>query len=107
MEVADSSPQEQARIIEMWLETILDDPITQANGLSVIVDMSDYSWKILGWFTPTNIKTAAKKIDLYPIKELLYHIVNTSFFLNASIKIVWPFLNDRLKNMVSNRKVQH
>ncbi|KAF2884154.1 hypothetical protein ILUMI_22013 [Ignelater luminosus] len=31
-DVANTSPQEQAKIVEAWLESILDDPITQANG---------------------------------------------------------------------------
>ncbi|KAF2901329.1 hypothetical protein ILUMI_04857 [Ignelater luminosus] len=99
MDVANSSPPEQAHIVDMWLESILDDPITQANGLSVIVDMKGYSWGLLKWFTPTNMKNGAGKIDVYPIKEILYHIVNTSFLINATVKLLWPFLNDKLRNM--------
>lgn len=96
-----SSVPEQAQIVEVWLESIMDDPITQANGLSTIIDLNGYSWRLFKWVTPTNIKMVAKRVDTYPVKELLLHIVNTSFLLSATLKLIWPFLNDRLKNMVS------
>lgn len=101
MDAINSNPPEQSQIFDMWLETIMDDPLIQANGLSAIVDMEGYSWRLFRWFTPANIKFVAKKVDMYPFKELLLHIVNTSFLLSATIKLIWPFFNDRLKNMVS------
>lgn len=100
--MANSNPREQAQICDILVETVLDDPIIQANGTSIIVDMKGYPWSILKWLTPTNVKACAKKLDAYPIKEILYHVVNTSILVNASIKLLWPFLNDRLKNMVSS-----
>ncbi|KAF2899221.1 hypothetical protein ILUMI_06953, partial [Ignelater luminosus] len=99
MDAINSNPAEQSKILDMWLETIMDDPITQANGLSAIVDMNGYSWRLFRWFTPANMKFIAKKMDRYPFKELLLHIVNTSFLLSATIKLIWPFLNDKIKNM--------
>ncbi|KAF2884153.1 hypothetical protein ILUMI_22012 [Ignelater luminosus] len=99
VDVANSSPQEQWQIIDMWFESILDNPIVQTNGVNIIIDTNAYSWRLFRWLTPTNMRIAVKKLDVCPIKEVLLHVVNTSFLINASIKLLWPFLNDRLKNM--------
>lgn len=82
------------------MELMLDDPQTQANGMSYILDMNGYSWRLLAWLTPSNARVGNKRTDLYPLKELLVHVVNTSFLFNATIKLVWPFLNERVKKMV-------
>ncbi|KAF2891078.1 hypothetical protein ILUMI_15095 [Ignelater luminosus] len=97
--VSDINFAEQAVILDYWFELVLDDSQTQATGVSAIVDMDGYSWKYLSWFTPSNVRVAAKKMNLYPIRDIVIHVVNTSLLLNASIKIIWPFLNERLKNM--------
>ncbi|KAK4879703.1 hypothetical protein RN001_007849 [Aquatica leii] len=94
-----SCPQQEAQILELWMEYFADSFETQRHGVSAILDMKDYSWKLFRWLTPTNIKISAKKIDAYPIKDLVIHVVNTSFLLNASIKLIWPFFNDRLRHM--------
>ncbi|KAF2884155.1 hypothetical protein ILUMI_22014 [Ignelater luminosus] len=99
LDVVNSCPAEQARIVEVWMESIMDDPTIQASGLSTILDLNGYSWRLFRWVTPTNTKMVAKRVDTYPLKEILIHVVNTSFLLSATIKFIWPFLNDKLKNM--------
>ncbi|KAF2886427.1 hypothetical protein ILUMI_19746 [Ignelater luminosus] len=75
----------------------MNEPETLAKGVSVIMDMKDYSWKLFRWLTPTNLKVSSSKADLYPCKEIIYHVVNTSFLFNASIKLAWPFLTNEIK----------
>ncbi|KAF5274934.1 hypothetical protein FQR65_LT04275 [Abscondita terminalis] len=95
-----SSPPQETQIIELWVEYLAEDYKTQSNGISVILDMKDYSWKLFRWLSPTNIRIAVRKIDTYPLKEVVIHVVNTSFLLNASLKLIWPFMNERIKRMV-------
>ncbi|KAF5300277.1 hypothetical protein FQA39_LY11134 [Lamprigera yunnana] len=92
-----SSPQEETQLIELWIEQLTGDIKTQSSGVSVILDMKDYSLKLFKWLTPSNIRIAVKRIELYPIKNLVIHVVNTSYLLNASVKLIWPFMNKALK----------
>ncbi|KAF5300275.1 hypothetical protein FQA39_LY11132 [Lamprigera yunnana] len=90
-------PQQSACVDEFWLELVMDEPETQSAGLSVILDMKGYSWRMFRWLTPTNVKFGSRKADLYPFKDLVYHVVNTSTLISASVKIVWPFLTAKIK----------
>ncbi|CAG9864375.1 unnamed protein product [Phyllotreta striolata] len=69
-------------------------------GLCVIVDISNFSLKLMKWLTPGNIKIAVKRILSMPIKEFHYHVVNSSLLINVAIKIVWPFLPQQIKEAV-------
>jgi len=91
------TPQQSALTDEYWLELVMDEPETQAAGMSIIMDMKGYSWRIFKGLTPSNMRLGSRKADLYPCKELVYHIVNSSMFVNASVKLVWPFLTAKLK----------
>ncbi|KAK4879702.1 hypothetical protein RN001_007848 [Aquatica leii] len=97
IDVNQMSAQQSAWVDELWLELVMDEPETQATGVSVILDMKDYSWRMFKWLTISNIKFGTKKADLYPCKELVYHVVNTSTLINASVKLIWPFLSAKLK----------
>lgn len=91
---------------QMWLETVMDDPEIQAAGVCVLIDLSGYSWKIFKWLTPHNLKVCTKLLDLYPVKQFKMHVVNTSILVNASIKLVWPFLSQRIKDMVREESIK-
>lgn len=95
-----TSAKEQAQIDQMWFESVLEDPETQATGISVIIDMSGYSWKLFRWITPTVLKMTGKTAEIYPCKEFVYHIVNTSFWVNATAKLFWPFLSQDIKKQI-------
>ncbi|KAB0797136.1 hypothetical protein PPYR_08130 [Photinus pyralis] len=95
--VSRMSPQQSAKVDELWLELIMDEPETQGTGLSVILDMKGYSLRMFRWLTPSNIRFGSRKADLYPCKELVYHVVNTSTLISASVKLIWPFLTAKLK----------
>ncbi|KAJ9591887.1 hypothetical protein L9F63_001562 [Diploptera punctata] len=62
--------------------------------------MAGYSWKLFGWLTPYNNRVGARKLDCLLVRNLEVHIVNTSFLLNASISIVYPFLDAELKKRI-------
>lgn len=96
------SPQENAHVDEFWLELVMDEPKTQATGISILMDMKGYSWRMFRWLTPFNMRIGSKKADLYPCKELVYHVVNTSMLINATVKLVWPFLTAKLKEKVKS-----
>lgn len=99
--VSKTTPEQQSQIFDMWLESFIDEPLTLKNGLSVIVDTKQYSWRLFRWLTPINLRVCTLRMDLYPIRDIVFHIVNTSFLVNASIKVVWPFLSERIKKHVS------
>lgn len=82
----------------------MDEPQTQEKGLCVVLDCEGYSWKIFKWLTPHNMRVSSKLMDIYPVKQYKVHVVNTSALVNASVKIMWPFLSQRIKDMVSNIK---
>ncbi|KAG5872754.1 hypothetical protein JTB14_016191 [Gonioctena quinquepunctata] len=86
---------------DIWLEYLYNkDPEITGKGLCVIMDMADYSWKLLKWCRPENVKVGVQKILALPFEDFKVHIVNNSFFANALIKLVWPFLPEKLKKMV-------
>lgn len=78
----------------------MDDSETMEKGISVIMDVEGYSWKLFKWLTPSNMRISSKLLDAYPLKTFRLHVVNTSALVNISIKLFWPFLSDKIKNMV-------
>lgn len=80
----------------------MDEPETRSKGVAIIIDVKDLSWNIMRWFTPSLMKIGSRKMDLFPCKELIYHIVNTSMFVNMLTKLVWPFLPARVTKKVSS-----
>ncbi|PSN38168.1 hypothetical protein C0J52_14556 [Blattella germanica] len=82
---------------DLFMETIVMEEETQKNGIAVIMDMAGYSWKLFSWLTPHNNRMGSAKLDCLSIRNLEVHVVNTSFLLNASIAIVYPFLDAKIK----------
>lgn len=89
----------------MWFESALNDLETQENGICIIVDMNGYSWRLLRWLTPGNVKLCNRALQTYPCKEFVFHVVNTSILLNASIRLIWPFLNGDIKKQVNTKSI--
>lgn len=92
--------QKVAQFDDLWLEAILDEPETQANGLCCIIDMAGFSWKLFRWFTPGNVRIATKRTELLPTKKLVIHVVNSSMLLNATVALVFPFLSAKTKEQI-------
>ncbi|KAF2902248.1 hypothetical protein ILUMI_03940 [Ignelater luminosus] len=91
---------EQVQLDELWFESVMDDPNVQASGISVIMDMQGCSFKSFQWLTPSNLLMISNIANLYPCKEIVYHVVNTSFWVDAGIKMIWPLIGDGIKEKV-------
>ncbi|KAK6623161.1 hypothetical protein RUM43_009013 [Polyplax serrata] len=90
----------QSQLQDLFLECILDDENAQKHGLSVIVDLKNFSWTLLKWLTPSNVCIAVKKVESLPFKKIEFHVVNTSAVIKAAIKLVWPFLSYKTKENI-------
>ncbi|KAJ8932715.1 hypothetical protein NQ318_012640, partial [Aromia moschata] len=86
---------------ELFIESLLASNPKIRNGLSVILDISNFPWSIIKWLTPNNIKTALRRIHTMPIKEYKYHVVNNSLPIHVAVNIIWPFLPQYVKDSVS------
>ncbi|CAH0556803.1 unnamed protein product [Brassicogethes aeneus] len=84
---------------DMMLEILFQNQNIK-NGLSVIMDVSSLPLKLLKWLTPHNVKVGLKKLEATPIVNYRFHVVKSSLIVNAAIKMIWPFLSDKIKDMV-------
>lgn len=55
---------------------------------------------MLKWLAPGNVKVASTKAELIPIKNMEVHVVNSSSLMNTAINLVFPFLNQAIKEQV-------
>jgi hypothetical protein len=55
---------------------------------------------MLKWLAPGNVKVASMKAELLPIKNMEVHVVNSSSLMNTAINLVFPFLNQAIKEQV-------
>nr|CAD7570264.1 unnamed protein product [Timema californicum] len=94
------TPYQWAHTDDLWLETALDEEETQKNGISIIVDAGNIPWKFLKFANPFNATFVGRKSDALPIRHIEHHVVNTSFFMNALIALVFPFLSNRTKESI-------
>lgn len=87
---------------DIWIEYILNKhPEAAAKGLCVIMDIKDQSWKLSRWIQPHNIRNSLKKVDNLPFKEYKVHVVNNSWWISIAIKLIWPFMPQRIKDMIT------
>lgn len=92
------SIQEMAQINNIWLESIADELETIENGMVVLLDMKDISWKLYKWFTPANSKLSGRSTGLTPLKNFVIHVVNISPMCTALLGMVSPFFSASLRN---------
>lgn len=59
-----------------------------------------YSWKMMKWLAPGNVKVASTKADLLPLKKMEVHVVNSSTLMNAAVSLVFPILSQSIKDQV-------
>lgn len=91
---------DMAQLDDLWFEAMLNEKETIENGIVVLVDMSGYSWKMLKWLAPGNVKVASTKADLLPLKQMEVHVVNSSSLMNTAINLVFPLLSQSIKEQV-------
>ncbi|XP_069698196.1 alpha-tocopherol transfer protein-like [Periplaneta americana] len=90
------TPQTMSHLDDLWLESVIDEEETQKNGLVIILDLAGYSWKMFSWITPNNSRVACIKVATVTIRKIELHVVNTSFLLNASMSLIYPFFDPRV-----------
>lgn len=90
---------------EFWAELFLLDPysVITTKGVCIIFDIANFSWKMMKWATPHNIKMAVLRVQCLPIKEFRYHVVNDSFLVHSAISFVWMFIPQHIKELVRYR----
>lgn len=88
------------QVDDMWMEVAMEEEETQKNGLAAIVDMEGYSLKLFRWLTPNNISTGSRKFYNLAFPSIDIHVVNTSFLMNTSIALVFPFLDSKVKEHI-------
>lgn len=98
--IGNATINEMCNFDELWIESVADEPETQKNGISCILDMAGYSWKLLKWLTPRNIRISTKISQKYPLKSICFHVINSSMLLNASVALIFPFLDAEFKSNV-------
>lgn len=59
-----------------------------------------YSWKMMKWLAPGNVKVASTKADLLPILKMEVHVVNSSSLMNAAVSLVFPILSQSIKDQI-------
>lgn len=100
IDVSNTNITEIARLDDLWLEAVLDEPDTQINGLCCMVDLEGLSWKFFPWFTPSNLRISSRKTELLPTKKLVIHVVRSSMLLNAAVALTFPFLSEKTKENI-------
>lgn len=91
---------EQARLDDIWYELVVNEKETMSSGLNLIIDMKGGSWKMVQLFAPNSLKISSRKTDAFPLKTVVYHVVNTSFLANATVKSILPFMSSKFKEKV-------
>lgn len=89
-----------AQMDDMFYECMMSEYETQQKGMVVIFDFHDFPWSSMKWAHPKYARAGAAKSELIPIKQLYFHIVNTSPLLSAVIKAVKPLLSKKVLDMV-------
>lgn len=89
-----------SHVDDLWLEAAMEEEETQKNGLAVIVDMEGYSLKLFRWLTPQNLRNSSRKLYNLSFPQIDFHVVNTSALLNATIALVYPFLDSKVKEHI-------
>lgn len=88
---------------DLWGTLFQFDPLSIAStkGVCVILDIANFELKFLKFLTPQNIKTAVSRIQMMPIREYRFHIINKSMLINVAIKLIWNFLPTSIQEVVS------
>lgn len=98
--VSEQPCHELSNIDDLWLEAILDETPTQANGTVFVLDLKGIPYSILKYLTPNNCRIGARKAELVPLRVMEYHLVNGGFLLNAIVSLVFPFLSEESKKNI-------
>lgn len=92
MDTDEVTIEEMGQIDTIWFESVLDEQKTLENGVTIIIDMKDVSWRLLKWLTPFKAYYCSIFPEVAPVKSYDIHLVNTSVCVSKLMKIVMPFM---------------
>ncbi|GAB0096784.1 CRAL-TRIO domain-containing protein [Sergentomyia squamirostris] len=90
---------EVSHLDDMWFEVVLDEPETQKNGVSVIMDVKGMPLSLLKWLTPKHSSVMTRKADVAPL-AIYYHVVNSSGLMKVIMPVIFQFMSPETRERV-------
>nr|XP_023014179.1 alpha-tocopherol transfer protein-like [Leptinotarsa decemlineata] len=85
---------------DFFAEALSEDLSLFKNGVCILIDVANFSWKLMKWLNPFSIKMILKRATTMPIKDYRFHVINNNFLVKAAINFIWPFLPKYIKDRV-------
>ncbi|ESO85290.1 hypothetical protein LOTGIDRAFT_179489 [Lottia gigantea] len=89
------------RAILLTLEKLIDEEEVQINGITVVVDWSQFTFKQSTWLNPKVLKLMIEGLqDCFPARFAAIHFVNQPWYIEAIFKLLRPFLKEKNRNKI-------
>ncbi|UYV61507.1 CLVS1 [Cordylochernes scorpioides] len=89
------------RALLLSLEKLLEDEETQVNGLVIIVDWTEFSFKQSSHLNPKLLKLIIEGLqDCFPARFSAIHLINQPWYVEAAFTVLKPFLKDKTRGKV-------
>ncbi|XP_022698432.1 alpha-tocopherol transfer protein-like isoform X2 [Varroa jacobsoni] len=96
-----TKPEDIFKVNVMFLEQSIQDPITQVNGISAIMDMKHFGLLQLRHSPPAHLQKVVQLIqDCFPARFKAIHIVHEPAVFGILFGIVKRFLNTKLQKRI-------
>uniref|UniRef100_A0A336JY32 CSON006011 protein n=1 Tax=Culicoides sonorensis TaxID=179676 RepID=A0A336JY32_CULSO len=81
----------------IWFSMISYEPETIVNGVSIIFDLKNVGWDFIRWFSGNMAGMTSKLAGLAPIRNVNYHVINTSTATITITNILLTFCGKRIR----------